>query len=244
MKCNRDISIPLDLASFIIYYIPGIVRPNKDMTPFMNPGELLGFIREHSALELVRDYIFTGLPYVFRYNPTAQQVLKQHLSSGLEVNQDRILVVGSARTGFSLDPNNFPRKFYSRSDVDVIIIDEGLFDSIWKSLLKWHYPRKFTPLRDAELRWIRHRKDDVFWGWVYPDKFAYDGFSLPYELQSIRDISERWFGAFRSLAQYVRYPDLARREVTGRLYRTMEHACLYHENGLLRLCAKLTAGRA
>lgn len=209
----------------------------------MNPREFLDFLLVHSARELVQGYLFTGVPYVFRDVPQAYDFLKNHLSTDLEVSQEAILVVGSARTGFSLDPYNFPRRFGSNSDIDVIIIDEQLFDGIWKSLLKWHYPKKTDTLGHSEFQWIRKRKDDIFWGWLCPDKFSYDGFRLPPELHPTREIAEKWFRTFRSFAQHLRYPDLARRQIRGRLYRTVEHASLYHEDGLMRLSAQSPRGR-
>jgi hypothetical protein len=212
------------------------------MVSYPDSSEFIDLLRARPLCDLVRDYLFTGIPYVFRRAPQAYDVLRGHLSSSLGIAKDRILVVGSARTGFSLDPNNFPRRFGSASDIDVIVIDDGQFDAIWQSLLKWHYPRKEDFLPQPEHHWLCKRKDDIFFGWMCPDKFNYKGFQFPSELKTVRDISNRWFGSFHSFGFELRYPDLARREVRGRLYRTMEHAMLYHVQGLIRLKARLTVG--
>jgi len=81
----------------------------------------------------------------------------------------------------------------------------------------------------------------LYWGWFLPDKIGYEGLSLPDVLVPIRDLSTTWFNAFRSLAQY---PELAAREVSGRLYRTWDLAFLYHLDGLEKLRAVAAQMRA
>jgi hypothetical protein len=41
------------------------------------------------------------------------------LSDGLGATTNNIRVVGSAKTGFSLNPDAFPRSFSEHSDIDV-----------------------------------------------------------------------------------------------------------------------------
>jgi len=213
------------------------------MPSYLNPTQFTAYIEEHSALDLVRDYLFTGLPYVFRHTPKAYDTLKVHLSTHLEIGQENIFVVGSARTGFSLGPNSFPRQFNNSSDIDVIIVDQHLFDTLWHAVLKWHYPRKRIYLESEDYQWVGERKTSIYWGWFYPDKISYEGPIFPNELRPIRDLAAKWFSAFRTFALYFNYPDLARRTISGRLYRTMEHAWFYHEDSLRQLCARLPPRR-
>ena len=54
--------------------------------------------------------------------------------------------------GFSLDPYAFPRAFSRASDIDVLVVDETLFDSIWFGALEWHYAQPL-PLVPPATEW-------------------------------------------------------------------------------------------
>jgi len=182
--------------------------------------------------EIVQEYVFQGVPYVFRNQPETVTLLFRHLRSALDLTEQNITIVGSAKIGFSLSPHNFPRNFSDESDIDVLIVDERLFDQVWSTVLKWHYPRRVSQLGSIDGGWARERRKDLYWGWFVPDKIRFDGLSFPDVLKPLRDISTAWFNAFRSLSLY---PEFARREVSGRLYRTWKHAFLYHEDGIQQI---------
>lgn len=181
---------------------------------------------------VVEEYVFGGTPHVFRENPETLDVLFNHLSGALEISEQNMTIVGSAKIGFSLSPDAFPRQFSEQSDIDVLIVDESLFDKFWMAMLGWHYPRKGFDLGTWDNRWVKERRKDLYWGWFRPDKVRFKGLSLPNILKPLRDISTLWFDSFQSLS---RYPQFANREVSGRLYRTWDHALLYHVHGLRRI---------
>lgn len=183
---------------------------------------------------LVERYVLSDqVPYAFKDNPDSVDVLRGHLVEQLSVSSDQIVVVGSGRIGFSLNPANFPRPFGPWSDVDVVVIDEVLFDLYWHTILKWNYPRRGrSPLEGRDQAWRRDRQRDLYWGWFRPDYIRYVGLTLPSALRPIRDLSVSWFNAFQSLSLH---PILAGRQISGRLYRTRELALLYHIDGLDKL---------
>ena len=150
--------------------------------------------------------------------------LKAHISKSLDVRPNDVVVIGSARTGFSLAPDNFPRRFSKYSDIDVLIVNQNMFDIIWHTLLAWHYPRRFT-LPEPDWNWLRGRRDEVYWGRMEPGQVQYTGISFPETLVPMRDLSAKWFNTFQSLS---RFPELMSRRITGRLYRTWDHAMAYH----------------
>ena len=176
---------------------------------------------------------FDGIPYVFQNQPRAFDTLRQHLTDTLKLNSPKdITVVGSAKIGFSLSPHNFPRHFSDESDIDVVVVDEALFDKYWMIMVEWNYPRRTIRLAQGDWEWIKKRKNELFWGWFLPDRIQYKGLYRPHILKPLLDISNRWFDAFQSLALY---PEFAERKVSGRLYRTFEHARLYHLDGLRQI---------
>jgi len=189
------------------------------------------------AEDVVRKYVFEGNPYVFREKPEALKLLKDHLCANLPLCDKNVVIVGSAQTGFSLHPDKFPRRFHDGSDIDVLIVDESLFDAVWSTILEWHYPRRRVGLPAADMRWAKDRSDELYWGWFVPDRIRFEGLSLPTSLRRLRDISTQWFNAFQSLGQYAEF---ATRDVSGRLYRSWNHAMLYHKAGLDLLRDRIT----
>jgi hypothetical protein len=197
--------------------------------PYPTIDEFKRIISTTSLQSVVQQHIFQGTPYVFRERPENYQLLTQHLCTAIGLLEDNLTIVGSAKIGFSLNPDNFPRQFSEVSDIDVIIVSEKLFDMIWMTLLEWHYPRRLSALGRVEGEWARLRRREIYWGFLVPTEIHYDGISFPHVLKPIRDVSVKWFNAFRGFSLY---PEFAARTVSGRLYRTWEHALQYHMEGL------------
>ena len=198
----------------------------------MNVDEFIEILMVEELEKVVQEYIFAGEPYIFRGWNEGLEKLRRHLGDNLGINcRKNIEVVGSARVGFSLDPDSFGRGFSEKSDIDIVIIDDKMFDEVWKILLKWNYPRRFR-LGGSDNTWATKRMEDLYWGWFRPDKIRYEGLSFPESLKPLRDISTSWFNAFKSISQVQGFAGL---EVSGRLYRTWEHVLLYHVDGLRKI---------
>ena len=181
--------------------------------------------------DLVDKYIFEGTPYVFRDSPEDLKVLQDHLATRIGCDSENVHVVGSGRTGFALNPDNYPRRFTSGSDIDVVVISEELFDRYWHTFLAWNYPRRYR-LSRPEKRWAFKRQDDLWWGWFRPTAIRFDGLLFPEALVPLRDLSANWFDAFQSLSTYRQF---ARFDFQSRLYRTKDHARMYHQDGLRKI---------
>jgi hypothetical protein len=189
--------------------------------------------------------ILSGLPYIFRRQDELG-AFQEHVASLLGVADASagVLVVGSARTGFSLDPDNYPQPFRASSDIDLVIVDTELFDAAWQTLLVWDYLSK-GGRTSFEDHWLSDRRSQTFSGWYDPTQWRRD-FDLapayPQRLKPLRDQAFRWFSAFQSLSRYRLTPEVAKHRVTARLYRTREHASKYHVHGLRALQSKLLIG--
>ena len=206
------------------------------MASYPTVDEFKGILLREPLERVVEDYVFAGVPFVFKGCPGALKVLQDHLHKSLALPPENILVVGSAKIGFSLSPDTFPRGFSRRSDIDVVAIDKTAFDLVWMTILKWHYPRRYPGLEMVDRTWVRERKKDIYWGFLAPDRIRYTGLSLPETLKPLRNLSTKWFNAFRGLSLY---PEFSPWNVSGRLYRTREHALLYHVQGLRQIRDKL-----
>lgn len=184
--------------------------------------------------ELVRDHLITGVPWYFREDDDLFGAFCGHFAAGLDVPTENLCLVGSGRTGFAVSPDAFPRPFHDESDLDVAIVSSELFDAAWLSLVKWGHPRRFT-LPAGERKWMVERQGEIFWGWLRPDRLRFRGLRFPGDLGDLRQVRTAWFDTFRSVGAQFPGSDLARREVTGRLYRSWDHLVRYQSEGLRRL---------
>lgn len=206
--------------------------------PFLDVAEFRELVLKRDYDAIVQQHIFAGDCYVFRDRPAALEQLRARLAKPLRGQPDDIVVVGSGKIGFSLRPENFGRSFRDESDVDVVVVNAALFDRVWTALLKWNYPRRYH-LGGADAAWQEKRLDDLYWGWFRPDLIRFGGLTFPKALKPLRDLSTQWFNLFHSLG---RDTEFATREFKGRLYRTWDHAALYHRNGLRKLRGAIERG--
>ena len=105
----------------------------------MNVEEFKEILMQRKLESVVKECMLNGVPYVFRNWEGGFDILRVHLCDNLGItSKDNIEVVGSARIGFCLDPDSFGRAFSDKSDIDVVVVDDKLFDEVWKILLKWY----------------------------------------------------------------------------------------------------------
>lgn len=196
--------------------------------PHPTKDEFVQLLRTTSRRDVVRENVFGGIPYVFRDAPGDYEALRDHLSSTMSIQKDNIAVVGSGKVGFSLAPDTFGIPFGPHSDIDVLVVSEMLFDGIWLELLR--LPRlQFAQLSRRDKQEIHeHRERQIYWGRIWPEN-----------LLRVSRSAKLWVDAFRSLS---RNPHLAYFEIKGRLYRTWDHAQVYHEDGLAQLSFILRRG--
>lgn len=67
---------------------------------------------------------------------------RQALVDGVEgLTLADVRVVGSGRHGFSTRPRARFKAFGDESDIDVVVVNEAIFDQVWLALLVAAYPR-------------------------------------------------------------------------------------------------------
>lgn len=167
---------------------------------------------------LVDSLLFQGVPTIFENRHTAFNRLRAAAAKDLGVNRIDVTVVGSARTGFSLNPERLLGDFNSQSDIDVLIVSDYLFDQSWMDILT----RRWTTVRtsgDVIENLNAHRtRGYIYNGWIWPDR-----------IWSALTIGSAWFDLFNRLP---RQTDIRNHQFHGRLYRTWDHALHYHRRGL------------
>lgn len=201
-----------------------------------NAEEFRQVLLSRSPEAVAKEYIFSGEVYAFKGLPDAPWLLTQHLCRTLDLGALDFTVVGSGRTGFSLDPDKFPAEFSETSDIDVLVVNHTLFDAVWNNIVEWSYRVGGAMRSERDNQWLGARRRELHKGYFEPNNLRNPGVSGADSLAELRDFSTRWFDAFQSLSWH---PEFAARRVSGRLYRTWDFAMLYQADNLRRIAEQL-----
>lgn len=161
-------------------------------------------LASHSALDIVRSNIISGECSCLEHDKYYD--LRNVVSDHFDVHPNEVILVGSAKLGFSIAPHKEFRPFGDNSDLDVAIISPRLFDTFWVQL--FDYSRSgalWEKLDDFE--------QFLFRGWIRPDLF-------PREISLASD----WWDFFLGLTRSGQY----RYQVRGALYRSWHCIECYH----------------
>jgi len=171
-----------------------------------------------------------GLPYVFEPEPSTWDTFRDTLVGQLGVTRAEVKIIGSGRFGFSLAPRSNLRRFNDNSDIDVVIVNAALFDELWFALLRAAYPR--WPITSTLDDWLAERRAEIYTGYLTPVAVKLDVRVIGAKGVPVVNFATRWFNA---LKQAARHPPRRHSDVEGRLYRTWQHADLYHLHSLAAL---------
>lgn len=139
-------------------------------------------------------------------------------SYGVDIEDTRIFVTGSAKLGFSISEKRKKgskshrpryRLFSATSDIDVAVISAPIFDMIWQELSKHFNSAVSFPPNTEKLG------DYLACGWLRPDHF-------PKHVRLSR--CDTWADTFRRLSANSRFRT---RRVTGGAFNSREHLRQY-----------------
>jgi hypothetical protein len=173
-------------------------------------------------------------PFAFELNPANWDSFRTSVSADLGVEATDIRIVGSGRLGFSLKPGNNLRTFQDTSDIDVVVVNRDAFDDLWLSLLRAAYPR---PPIDFGSRLQQCRKN-LYTGWITPDEIRLDLRILGEKARPVLQTRTKWFNCLKGASKF---PSRRHEDIHARLYRTWEHAELYHLHSIASLRNSLKA---
>ncbi|HGN1344204.1 TPA: hypothetical protein ACKRMM_006051 [Pseudomonas aeruginosa] len=63
---------------------------------------------------------------------------KLFMSKMLGIHVNNIAIVGSAKMGFSLSPEKDYRNFDDESDIDLVLVSDGIYKSSWMAFIELH----------------------------------------------------------------------------------------------------------
>jgi len=164
----------------------------------------------------VSRWILERVPHVFSSDLNAYLAWKHALGARIGVDPRAIVLVGSAATGFSLNPNRALRPFTAASDIDVAVVSPHHFDIVWRWLRnlgaeRYGYPRYVQDQIDD------HRERLLYWGAIATDR-----------LLQYTPLGKEWIPALADVAKTL--PG-GTRDVNVRLFREFEALRAYQMNG-------------
>jgi hypothetical protein len=141
--------------------------------------------------------------------------LKAAAAEYFDIHPNEIIVVGSAKLGFSIAPTKRYRAFGETSDIDVAIVSPQLFDRVWHEVFGYlDSARSWEARRDFANYFVR--------GWIRPDK-------LPPGENFL--FTQEWFDFFRGLSNSREFGDI---KISGALYRDWIFLEKYQESCILK----------
>lgn len=151
-------------------------------------------------------YIVFGDSYILK--PELYFELKHDISLELGVHSTQVILVGSAKLGFSIAPNKRYQHFRDESDLDVAVISQDLFDDLWSIAFDYW---------NISGDWYRggNFRDYLFRGWVRPDY-------LPPTVQ----YANEWFEYFRRLTASQKFGPF---KISAGVYKSWQFLERYQE---------------
>ena len=122
---------------------------------FFISSERFKEINVNGDCELEKDstiyhYVFDNVPYAFRQFPILYENIKRLMALKLNVHFDSIRLIGSAKTGFAIDPDHYGKEFSKNSDLDFAVADPSLFEEMRQEARQWMSDYRLGDIKPKE----------------------------------------------------------------------------------------------
>lgn len=134
----------------------------------------------------------------------------------LNVGENDIIMVGSGRLGFSLNPSQVLKDFDRESDIDLVIIGSRQFDESWVELLSTS--NAVESLEEEERRKMKKIEREFFKGYMRPDL-------LPSQSRLLRT----WFPLLNTTFEI---PQVRTRDVNCWLFKSKDHSIDFYSKNI------------
>ncbi|HFK5511079.1 TPA: hypothetical protein ACGZ9U_001998 [Elizabethkingia anophelis] len=112
-------------------------------------------LRDTEKKSLLNFLIISNFCHAFKVKPLIYEQITQYIADKFKIKKNQIILLGSARTGFAIDPKNYGRKFSENSDLDFAIIDSNLFENCVNDFKLWK--------RKTENNEYEEKQKNKFW---------------------------------------------------------------------------------
>ncbi len=174
-----------------------------------------------SDISIIRKHLLHGNPLVYKDDEEKYFFLKQKVADFFQVSTTKIVMVGSAKLGFSIAPKKLWTNFSEESDIDIVVISEQVFDEYWRELLNFNINVKARS--EQEDKNFREFLEYFLKGWIRPDLFP---FNYPQK--------DKWFDFFKNIS-YGKYGNY---KIAGAIFRNEYFFEEYHTRNITKLRLK------
>ena len=165
-------------------------------------------LRSTELQQLVQKHITFG--NCFALSEAQYFELKSEVGQKFSIHTSQVLVVGSAKLGFSIAPEKRYRAFGETSDIDVVLCSTELFDQFWEDVFEyWARGESWVGIGDF--------RRYLFRGWMRPDK-------LPPAKSFER--SHQWWEFFRQQTSSGKFGPY---KLSGALYKSWQFLETYQQ---------------
>lgn len=190
----------------------------------MGRKEFIDTLLSTTPALFVEDQLFDRVPHVFGADRVLFAAWKRALSERIDVDAACITIVGSAATGYSLNPNKNFKVFDQTSDVDVAVVSPYHFSVGWR-YLRTNSARRLRVDLATRNAWDEHVSRYIYWGTLATDRLLG---VLPFGIEWLRACSH--MGGLAPTAG---------RPVNLRIYADYDALRSYQVNGTRSLRATL-----
>lgn len=127
-----------------------------------------------------------------------------------------IAIVGSGNWRFSLNPEKLLAEYHAKSDIDVAVVSQELYQSTWDEMRKLHRDRWYTLPETARKKLARNGQN-VYAGFACPAWLPERGHPTVY--------------SFKSMLNRLTGPELGYREVKMMYFKNQTEMIDYYRRG-------------
>ncbi|MBN1803335.1 MAG: hypothetical protein JW891_17620 [Candidatus Lokiarchaeota archaeon] len=170
--------------------------------------------------EIVRKHVICGDCY--KLNNDLYFELRNEIAINFGLHLSQVILVGSAKLGFTIKIDQRYREFYDESDFDIAIISNEFFEKVWESVYEYKNNAGYWGGENSFKKYL-------FKGWIRPD-------FLP--VSPTFKFASDWNDFFRSLTNSRKYGPY---KISAGLYKSWKFledyqiknvtACLLEEEG-------------
>ena len=152
-------------------------------------------------------------------NEISYEIFRDVVAEHVGIQREQVSLVGSTIFGFSMSPNGEKTfsAFHEDSDLDLVIVSDALFQSVWSELLE-AYHRGYS--------WVMHRHANQIFR-----KFALLVNNGNYKTNVLRERAKLLDG----IAKQVYLKTGSSRPLKYRIYESRDAAIAYHASGLAKI---------
>lgn len=176
----------------------------------------------------IQRHLVHGTPVVFNGDENKYFDFRNRIANKFNVNYQEVFIVGSSKLGFSYLKNT---EFTLESDVDVVIVNESLFDKYHTAIADYQYEldRFIQTITVGEMNQYDKFMKYFIKGWMRPDYIP-----TSFNIELLRN---EWFQYFRAISNGK--SEVGNYQVNGGLFKSMVYFEKYHLQGITRQYEKL-----